>query len=112
MKVILVRPISQTHIISPPVGLGYLATALRKHNHQVEILDCVKEEMGFKEFAGFVSEAKPEAIGFQVWSCDIPFVRKSLQITKQVNPSAKEVIPTALLPFMPDKICPPVTIGP
>ena len=31
---------------------------------------------------------------------------------KQVNPSAKEVIPTALLPSIPVKICPPVTSGP
>ena len=50
MKVLLVRPISETHIISPPVGLGYLATALRKGNHQVEILDCVKEKMNFRKF--------------------------------------------------------------
>ncbi|MCK4824183.1 B12-binding domain-containing radical SAM protein, partial [bacterium] len=92
MNLLLVRPISETHIISPPVGLGYLATALRKHNHQVEILDCVKEKMDFRKFAEFVSETKPEAVGFQVWSCDIPFVQKSLQIIKDINPSPVTIV--------------------
>ncbi len=92
MKVLLVRPISETHIISPPLGLGYLATALRKHNHQVEILDCVKEGMDFKEWARFIGDAEPEALGFQVWSCDIPFVRKSLQIARQVNSSIITIV--------------------
>jgi hypothetical protein len=45
MKVLFVRPISDPHVIIPPIGLGYLATSLKKAGHSVSILDCVKEKM-------------------------------------------------------------------
>jgi len=92
MKVLLVRPISSTYIISPPVGLGYLATALRKAGHHPEILDCVRSKFNFKDFEKFLKEKKPDAVGFQVWSCDVENVKKSLNIVKSVNSKIITVI--------------------
>lgn len=39
-------------------------------------------------------------------------IRKVRTPTTQVNPSAREVIPTALLLLTPESICPPATTGP
>ena len=92
MKVLLVRPVSGTYIISPPIGLGYLATALRKAGHEAKILDCAKERFDLDAFGQFVKKVRPDAVGFQVWSCDVPNVRESLQIVKAVNPNIVTII--------------------
>ena len=92
MKVLLVRPISDTYIVSPPIGLGYLATALRKAGHQPEILECVKERMDFNDFEELVKKAQPDVIGFQVWSCDLPNVKKSLKIVKKTCPKVTTIV--------------------
>ena len=50
-RVLLVRPISQYYYtVSPNLGLGYLAAALRKAGHDVDILDCDKERMAQEGF--------------------------------------------------------------
>ena len=42
-KIVLVVPISHTHYLVPPTGLGYLATALRQSDFtNITILDCVR----------------------------------------------------------------------
>ncbi len=48
MKILLVQPPIQdfyrTSIRTQPIGLAYLATSLRNHGHEVEILDCQTEK--------------------------------------------------------------------
>ena len=33
----------------PPLGLGYIATYLKKANIDVELVDCVQQRLGVKE---------------------------------------------------------------
>ncbi|RPJ01092.1 MAG: hypothetical protein EHM36_13845, partial [Deltaproteobacteria bacterium] len=44
MKILLIQPpirdFYQTAIRTQPIGLAYLAASLRRHGHEVEILDC------------------------------------------------------------------------
>ena len=48
MKILLIQPpiqdFYQTSIRTQPIGLAYLATSLKKHGHEVEILDCQIEK--------------------------------------------------------------------
>ena len=93
MRVLLVRPPASTFNVSPPIGLGYLATALRSENHSVEVLDCTKHEMtpeGFKQFLQV--EPAYDIYGFQTYSCEVNQVRSCLQIVREVVPSAVRVI--------------------
>lgn len=92
MEVLLVRAISNSYIISPPIGLGYLATALRRVGHHPKILECVKERMDFYEFAEAIKRIQPDMIGFQVWSCDLPNIKRSLKIVKNVCPKAITIV--------------------
>ncbi len=49
---LLVVPIGKSHYIVPPVGLGYLATALRGAGFKsVAILDSIKENLDDSKFA-------------------------------------------------------------
>jgi hypothetical protein len=42
----------------------------------------------------------------------LPVVTQSANPTEHVSPSAREVMPTALFPLIPERIWPPVTTGP
>ncbi len=46
----------------PPLGLGYLAAALKKHGFEVELVDCTF--MQFKEAVERVKRAKAQIVGF------------------------------------------------
>ena len=86
-KIVLVVPISHTHYLVPPIGLGYLATALRQHDcTNIVILDCVKERLSFTDLRERFKIWKPQIVGFQVFSYDFDSVVRSIEILKQVSP--------------------------
>ncbi len=93
MKILLITPISHTHYVVPPIGLGYLASSLRKNGFSdVSILDCIKEDMNLDEFREYVEENMPHIAGFQIFSCDFANTLKQIKVVKEVNPSAVIVI--------------------
>ncbi len=88
MKILLVSPINRTYVIMPNIGLGYLASALRKEEHQVKILHCAKEKMTYSKYAEFLKNDKFDMVGFQVFSYDLDSVNKHISILRGINPSA------------------------
>jgi len=46
MNITLLRPCYHTHLITPPLGLGYLSSFLRRRGHSVNIVDALNEELG------------------------------------------------------------------
>lgn len=88
-KFVLVVPISHTHYVVPPIGLGYLAAALRKNGfHDVYILDCLKERFTYDDLRLLFKNWKPDIVGFQVFSYDLPAVVKSIDILRQESPKS------------------------
>jgi len=57
MKIALIRPHYYTHLITPPLGLGYLASYLKKAQHQVEIIDGLNLTLSNQEIAQRVKGA-------------------------------------------------------
>lgn len=88
----LVNKISKVYPITPPLGLGYLATALRRIDMEVDILDCVKEDFGFYEFLDYVKKLRPQMLGFQVYSSDIDSVKRAISLVKNLDFSTYIVI--------------------
>jgi radical SAM superfamily enzyme YgiQ (UPF0313 family) len=71
----------------PPIGLGYLATALRQHDcTNIVILDCVKERLSFAGLRDRFRSWNPQIVGFQIFSYDFDSVVRSIEILKQVSP--------------------------
>ena len=92
-KVVLVVPISHTHYLVPPTGLGYLATALRQSGfNDITILDCVKERLSFSDLSERFRILKPQIVGFQIFSYDFDSVVRSIEIIKQVSPETVVLI--------------------
>ncbi len=75
-KILLVYPNSPTHYVVPPIGLGYLATALRKNGFEASILDGIKEKLDLGRLDKAVKRLKPDVIGIQVFSCDAHTVKE------------------------------------
>ena len=84
MKLLLVKPYNKSDHIQPSLGLGYLATHVRKR-HTVSILDCIKENIKPSLFEKKINEIDCDIIGFQCYTYDLPIVKDLLKLAKKNN---------------------------
>jgi anaerobic magnesium-protoporphyrin IX monomethyl ester cyclase len=92
MKVLLVTWIVDSFMIQPDLGLGYLATSLRKNGHDVNILDCSLLNLSLDGFKKKILELKPEVVGFKVFSKDVEGISKQVSIVHKELPESKILI--------------------
>ncbi|MBI4335863.1 MAG: B12-binding domain-containing radical SAM protein, partial [Candidatus Omnitrophica bacterium] len=91
MKVLLVKPYNTSDHIQPSLGLGYLASAARK-NHDVRILDCIKEGMPPSRLIKYIGRHRPDVVGIQCYTFDLNNVREILSGVRHSNPGIVTVI--------------------
>jgi len=104
MKILLVNPITRNiSLSSPDLGLGYLARALKRENHQVAILDCVNLKLNFKKFEKYIADLDFDVIGFKVFSTDLLSVKKSLLIVRNMRPDVKIILGGAHPSYFPEQ---------
>jgi radical SAM superfamily enzyme YgiQ (UPF0313 family) len=84
MKVLLVKPYNLSDHIQPSLGLGYLATAIRRE-HEVVILDCIKENVNIDKLDPVLRHHRPDILGFQCYTFDLKFVTEGLKLAKQIR---------------------------
>ncbi len=63
MRVLLIRPNSKWLVTYIPIGLGYLADAVRKLGHDVSILDARFERRDSEEVMRQIEEIQPDVVG-------------------------------------------------
>lgn len=88
MKILLVAPYKKSYYglgKFPPIGLGYLATSLREKDYEVEILDCLKEDINSEGYKKYIINSRPDVVGINSWSSSVKEVREILEITKGVD---------------------------
>lgn len=86
MKILLVRPYNKESLtVVPPIGLGYLATSLRKMGYRVQILDCIKEKIRPEDFSLVLKRKKPDVLGLTVYSSDLVVTKRYLEEAKKLN---------------------------
>jgi len=95
MKILLVRPpvagFKRLNAV-PPLGLGYLSSALRKAGFETKIVDCIARGYSFKEFSKTIQDESPQILGFQTYSQDVNTVNKCIRIAKKICPSIITVL--------------------
>jgi len=95
MKILLVRPIvanfKRLNAV-PPIGLGYLSSALKKAGFEVKITDCVAKNYNFKDLSKTVQNEDPSILGFQAFSQDVDAVNRSINIAKKINPGIITIV--------------------
>lgn len=85
MKILLVKPYNRSDHIQPSQGLGYLATAVRKAGHEVAILDCIKDSIDIDKFPDEIRRRKPDVVGIQCYTFDMPFIIKALESIRSIS---------------------------
>jgi radical SAM superfamily enzyme YgiQ (UPF0313 family) len=91
LKVLLIKPYSRADEMIPPLGLGYLATAIRNH-HEVEIIDGLKEKLTPDKFRQMLIAKTPDICCFQVFTFQIPIVAEYLTMGRQILPGVKFIL--------------------
>jgi len=95
MKVLLVNPITSERgmfAATPNLGLGYLATALRRNGFEVNIWDGMKKDMTRKKLDERLRRLDYHAIGIQVYTCSVEEARQTLSLVKSLNPEIIRII--------------------
>lgn len=62
----------------PPLGLGYIATAVEKSGNKVEIIDCVQEKIGVNQAIKRLNNSDAEFVGVNVFSQNLELVKEIL----------------------------------
>ncbi|KKR49053.1 MAG: Radical SAM domain protein [Candidatus Magasanikbacteria bacterium GW2011_GWC2_40_17] len=90
-SVLLVKLFSAADESVPPLGLGYLASAIR-NKCEVEILDCEKEKIQAENFALWLKNKDFKVIGFHVFTHHLNILREYIKAVKEVIPQAVIII--------------------
>ncbi|MGA2032300.1 MAG: radical SAM protein [Thermoguttaceae bacterium] len=69
MAILLVRPFYDTHIITPPLGLGYLSSYLQKRGIETKIIDAVRDNLTADVLVDRILQEQPEAVGIMCMTC-------------------------------------------
>jgi len=100
-KIVLVRPNyrNKTRIISPPLGIGYLSSYLRKNNIEVKVIDALKDNLDTKEVVRRVLAQKADAVGI---TCLTAFYIEVVKLSRLLKKKKLRVIIGGVHPtFLP-----------
>lgn len=81
----------------PPIGLGYIGTALRERGYTVCLLDAVAEGLSVEAVCRSIEEARPTCVGVNVFSTNLHLVEKIIarsHVTQILvgGPAAKHLV--------------------
>jgi anaerobic magnesium-protoporphyrin IX monomethyl ester cyclase len=105
MKVLFIKPNNLADHIQPSLGLAILANLIRDR-HEVEFVDCIKENIKPEEFSKQVIEGKREDVDMiciQVYTFDLRNVKGILRSIKENYPTMKTVVGGAHITTAPDE---------
>lgn len=83
LKIVLVRPNYPSHLITPPLSLGYLSAYLKLRNFEVEIIDGLNLDLSNQEIAQKCLEA--DLVGINCLSAYYPEVIQLCKLLKKLN---------------------------
>ena len=85
-KFLLIKPKTKYDLqFTPPLGLGFIASFLKKKGKNVKILDCNVRGIEPRHLYNFVDCKEYALIGIQAFDMDIPVLKKYIDIIKEKN---------------------------
>jgi anaerobic magnesium-protoporphyrin IX monomethyl ester cyclase len=99
MKIVLVRPNYKSHIITPPIGLGYLASFLKAHGIEARIIDGLKDNAPPEELVKRILSERADAVGI---TCLTAFYHEAVDLARRLKWGGQRVILGGVHPtFLP-----------
>ncbi len=93
MEILLAKPIISTYyVISPNLGLGYLARIAHDQGHEVRILDPGQADLTWEGFRDIVRERRFGLIGLQCFTHEVLSVQQHVSIIREESPDTFVVI--------------------
>lgn len=94
MKLLLIKPHTNMHVILPPIGLGYLSAYCKSKikDLDIKIIDCLKDNIAHKQFKELIIKEDPDLVGFTAFSMEITSALAQAKICKEVNKEIKTII--------------------
>lgn len=86
MKILLTRLNSEADELIPLIGLGYLATAIRK-NQEVEILDCLKDNINSDDLVEYLKHKSFDVVGMTFYTMNYEVVKEASEKIKKNFPN-------------------------
>jgi len=105
-KAMLILPPSKSAIKStlgvtgPPLGLGYLASALEKNGHEVRVIDSLAMGYDLADVKRTVQKFDPELVGITATTPAIYDAYSIARVVKEVNPDCRTVLGGPHVTFM------------
>jgi len=84
MKIVLIRPNYESHIITPPLALGYLSSYLKKSGIDTVIIDGLKENMTCDRMVDRIRDLRPDAAAI---TCLSAFYRETVSLSRELRKS-------------------------
>ncbi len=88
----VVRQAVETGSRFPPIGLAYLASSLRAHGVEVEIIDAKSMGMPHEELAELVANAQPDLVGLTVFTSNLKSALDACELIRTAYPPTKIVV--------------------
>jgi len=82
MKIVLVRPNYNSHIITPPLGLGYLSSYLKISGIETVIIDGLRERLELRRMVGRILDLKPDAVAI---TCLTAFYKEVVLLSRELK---------------------------
>lgn len=87
MKVAITRPKYRTHLITPPLGIGYLSSFLKNKGIECLIIDGLNKNLSNDEIVLLVGDC--EVVGISVFSS---YFMEAIDLTKRLKKAGKIVV--------------------
>jgi radical SAM superfamily enzyme YgiQ (UPF0313 family) len=82
MRILLIRPNYRTNVVTPPLGLGYIASYLKSKGIEVKVVDGLRDKLERKQIQEQAEKYKPNAIGINSMSS---FYFESIELAKELK---------------------------
>jgi len=98
-KVVLVRPNYDSHIITPPLGLGYLASYLQQHGIDARIIDALRDGVAEDALVEQIASERPDLVGI---TCLTAFYHEAVRLCRRLKDRGMRVVIGGVHPtFLP-----------
>lgn len=102
MRIVLAIPPAFSLTVSPPLGLGYLASALENDEHWVKIFDFTKKHYKAEDAGRIILQEKPDIIGLSITTQKFVSAKKLIEFLKNKNRNIPVIVGGVHITALPE----------